>query len=116
VDDRTQSSDEPVFSLDERWRDAIDEASTEPELISVARSFVANVPEADLEALPPGWKPRHLRSAHDVSLITYRLAQAYCRPKLDEPCEHSMRSMLAFFQSLSQRLFAVRERDGRTSP
>lgn len=113
MDDRTQSNDEPVFPLDDRWRDAIDAAATEHELMSVARSFVAGVPEGELAALPAGWKPRRLRSAHDVSLITFRLAQAYCRPALDAVRERSVRSMLAFFQPLSQRLFAVRERGAR---
>jgi len=113
MDDRAQSHDDSVFPLDDRWRHAIDAAATERELISVARSFVAGVPEAELAALPSEWKPEHLRSAHDVSLITFRLAQAYCRPALDKHRELCMRSMLAFFQSLSQRLFAVRERGAR---
>jgi hypothetical protein len=117
MDDRAQSHDDPVFPLDDRWRHAIDAADTERELISVARSFVAGVPEAELAALPAGWKPERLRSAHDVSLITFRLARAYCRPTLDTDRELCMRSMLSFFQSLSQRLFAVRERGApRASP
>ena len=81
--------------------------------MSVARNFLAGVPEAEIAALPTEWHPRRLRSARDVSLITFRLAQAYCRPKLDEHRERCMRSMLAFFQSLSQRLFAVREEAAR---
>ena len=113
MDDRIQSDDDGVFPLDDHWRRAIDAAATERELISVARSFVDGVPEAELRALPAEWKPRRLASAHDVSLITFRLAQAYCGPTLDKHREACMRSMLAFFQSLSQRLFAVRERGAR---
>jgi hypothetical protein len=111
MDDR--SNDDSVFPLDDRWRRAIDAAATERELISVARSFVAGVPQAQLAVLPAEWKPRRLRGAHDVSLITFRLAQAYCGPTLDKHREACMRSMLAFFQFLSMRLFAVRERAAR---
>ena len=113
MDDRTPLNDDGVFPLEDSWRRAIDAAATEGELISLARSFVAEVPEAQLAVLPGEWKPQRLRSTNDVSLITFRLAQAYCGPTLDKHREACMRSMLAFFQSLSQRLFAVRERGAR---
>jgi hypothetical protein len=118
MDDRTRSNedsndDDCVIPLDDHWRHAIDTAATERELMSVARNFVAGVPEAELAALPAEWRPRRLRSARDVSLMTYRLAQAYCGAQLDTHRERCMRSMLPFFQSLSQRLFAVRERAAR---
>ena len=110
MDDRVDPNQGSIFPLDGRWRDALDVATTERELMSVARRFVAAVPEAELAVLPVAWKPRRLRDARDVSLITFRLAQAYCRPKLDNRRELCMRRLLAFFQTLSQRLFAVRAR------
>jgi len=110
MDMRTESDEDNPFQLENRWRAAIDTAATEPELMSVAREFVAAFPQAELAALPTAWKPRKLRSAHDVSLITFRLAKAYCGPKLDSGNERSMRPLLAFFQALSGRLFAVRGR------
>jgi hypothetical protein len=113
MDDRTPSDEGATFPLEGRWRTALDSASTERELMTVARDFVAHVPESDLAALPASWRPGRLRSARDVSLITFRLAQGYCRPKLDSRCERSMRSLLPFFQTLSSRLFAVRSRTAR---
>jgi hypothetical protein len=108
MDERIETHDGSIFPLEGHWREAIDGAATEHELMSVARDFVAAFPQDDLAALPSAWKPRRLTNARDVSLITYRLAQAYCRPKLEADHEPGMRAMLAFFQTLSGRLFAVR--------
>ena len=94
-----------IFPLEGHWREAIDHAVTERDLISVAREYVA---QADVTALPASFKPDKLRTARDVSLITFRLVQAYCRPKLDSHHERCMRPLIAFFQALSTRLFAVR--------
>ena len=96
-----------IFPLEGHWREAIDHAATERDLMSVARDYVA---QADVTVLPAAWKPRKLRTVRDVSLITFRLAQAYCRPTLESHHELGMRPMLAFFQTLSPRLFAVRRR------
>ena len=113
MDDRAELDEGTICQLDDEWREAIDTAGSERELMSVARRFVAGVPDGELAALPAAWKPRQMRTARDVSLMTFRLAQAYCRPKLDSRRERSMRPMLAFFQTLSQRLFVVRERAAR---
>ena len=105
--DPSERDEGSIFPLEGHWREAIDQAATERELVALARDYVA---QADVAALPDAWKLRTLRTARDVSLVTFRLAQAYCRPKLESRHERSMRPMLAFFQRLSQRLFAVRER------
>jgi len=94
-----------VYPLEGHWRAAIDHAVTEGELISVARDYVA---QADVTAVPDSWKLQKLRTARDVSLITFRLVQAYCRPKLESQHELCMRPLIAFFRALSRRLFDVR--------
>ena len=103
--DAAERDEGSIFPLEGHWREAIDQAATVRELMSLARDYVA---QADVTALPDSWRPRKLRTARDVSLITFRLAQAYCRPKLESRHERCMRPMLAFFPTLSQRLFAVR--------
>ena len=108
--ERMEADDSSILPLDGHWRSAIDTAATERDLMSLARDYLAALPPAELAALPKDLKPRRLRSARDVSLLTFRLAQAYCGPKLDSRHERCMRPMLAFFQTLSERLFAVRSR------
>ena len=110
MDQPIESTESDIPDLEGYWREAIETADTERELMSLARDYVAAFSRTELEDLPVVWKPGRLRSARDVSLITFRLAQAYCRPRLAKRHERCMRPLLTFFQTLSGRLFAVRAR------
>jgi hypothetical protein len=97
-----------VHALDEGWRTAITAATSEAELIHLARNFISNSPPLDLEALPTTCRPRRIVSAGDLSLIAFRLRRAFCSPALDSVTASRVERALAFFEALCDRLFDLR--------
>lgn len=99
----------PTAALPEGiWAASVRNAVSEQELMQVAHAFVASWPANEIALLPPKCHPKRLRSARDVSLLTFRLKSAYCAPFLAAEQQPAIERMAAFFDALSGRIFELR--------
>jgi hypothetical protein len=97
-----------VHALDANWKAAIDEASSEPELLDLARQFIDKSSRFELERIPTACRPKRVTSAGDLSLITFRLRRAFCSASIDSGTAACIERALAFFEALCDRLFDLR--------
>ena len=102
------SRDLRAEALEDQWRNALCGAATESDLLAVARRYLAGWDRKALTLLPESCQPRAVSSAREVSLLTFRLKRAYCSAFLDPMHEPGVERMLAFFEALTERLFALR--------
>ena len=101
-------------ALEDQWRAALGSAATESDLLAVARHYVSDWDGKALARLPESCQPRIVSSAREVSLLTFRLKRAYCSAFLDPAHEAGVERMLAFFEALTERIFALRS--GKSFP
>src|SRR5688500_16472318 len=102
------SRDLRAEALEDEWRNALGTAGSESDLLAVARHYLSNWDRKALARLPESCQPRAVSSAREVSLLTFRLKRAYCSAFLDPSHEAGVERMLAFFEALTERLFALR--------
>lgn len=87
------------------WRELIDLASGEGEVIAIARDFLASLDPAEVARLPDACKPRKLLTAGDVGQYALDLVREHADAlQSGSPLVHRM---AAFFAQANLRLSQI---------
>ena len=84
------------------WRNSIDWARTEPELVAVVNSFLSEWSAARLATLPAHLRPTKVEANED--LVRWALLFAAAESRLAPSGDISLRQMTLFFRQVYKRL------------
>jgi hypothetical protein len=90
------------------WQERIEDAGTEPEIVAVARDYLARLSQDEYAELPLELRPRKIVDANDIAAYALDLA----RHEADDPDEMNLVQRLA--QLLSRASVRVSEIAGAT--
>jgi len=76
---------------DHTWQERIEEAGTEPEVLAVARDYVAMLTHDEYAGLPSALRPPKIVDVDDISAYAFDLA----RHEADDPDEMKLVQQLA---------------------
>jgi len=93
---------------DHTWQERIEEAGTEPEVVAVARDYLARLSQDEYAELPLELRPRKIVDANDIAAYALDLA----RHEAEDPDEMNLVQRLA--QLLSRASVRVSEIAGAT--
>ena len=82
---------------DHTWQERIEEAGTEPEVVAVARDYLARLSQDEYAELPIALRPRKIVDANDIAAYALDLA----RHEADDPDEMNLVQRLAQLMSLA---------------
>jgi len=82
---------------DHTWQERIEEAGTEPEVVAVARDYLARLSQDEYAELPLALRPRKIVDANDIAAYALDLA----RHEADDPDEMNLVQRLAQLMSLA---------------
>jgi len=94
-----KSPESSSFSVS--WEHWVELASTEHEVVELAREYLAQLGPAEIATLPTICRPRKLVDAGDVSSYALDLVRDGCA---DEEPSELVHKLAAFFSSASMRL------------
>ena len=86
------------------WHTLIDEASTEHDVVVVARDFVAGLDRREILDLPEECRPGKFFDANDITSYAFVLARHDCGDVQASPTPHNLAS---FFSEASIRLSKI---------
>lgn len=90
------------------WQDRLDEASTEADVVMVAKDFIAAFTPAEIARLPQECRPGKFFEANDVTSYAFALVRYTCD---EEPETAALVHKLAhFFSNASTRLSQIMAR------
>jgi hypothetical protein len=92
------------------WQDRLDSASSEIELLEVARDFVATFSPYDVCRLPQACVPTKLVDCDDVTSYAFTLVTANCDDQGD--AARCLGALSSFFSKASARLSCLAARPG----
>ncbi len=81
------------------WQQLLARASSESEVVTIARDFLTHLDYRELGQLPDACRPPMIRSASDVSSYAYELVRLDCKDG-----EPTLRTLASFFSEASIRL------------
>lgn len=87
------------------WQQQLDGASSEAQIVSIARDFVARFDPAEIHSLPEPCRPGKIVDGGDVTEFAFALVR--------HRCEHDQRTtvlvhkLVTFFSSASARLAQI---------
>lgn len=84
------------------WQDRLDSASTEAEVIAVAREFVAQFSPSEIARLPNACRPGRFVDSDDITGYALDLVRYRCEGGGDG--EYTIQRLTAFFSSATARL------------
>jgi len=79
------------------WQERIEDAGTEPEVVAVARDYLARLSQDEYAELPLALRPRKIVDANDIAAYALDLA----RHEADDPDEMNLVQRLAQLMSLA---------------
>ena len=79
------------------WEERIEDAGTEPEVVAVARDYLARLSQDEYAELPLALRPRKIVDANDIAAYALDLA----RHEADDPDEMNLVQRLAQLMSLA---------------
>ena len=82
---------------DHTWQERIEEAGTEPEVVAVARDYLARLSQDEYAELPLALRPRKIVDANDIAAYALDLA----RHEAEDPDEMNLVQRLAQLMSLA---------------
>ena len=86
-----------------RWRSELDAATTEKDVLNVARDYVAFLARSEVELLPRGFKMGPLESCTDVGDLALRLVKASMHFESESEGLRLLRSLNEFFGAASDK-------------
>jgi len=86
-----------------RWRSELDAATTEKDVLNVARDYVSFLARSEVELLPKGFKMGPLETCMDIADLALRLVQASMRFESESEGLRLLRNMSEFFASASEK-------------
>ena len=84
------------------WRNSIEWARTEPELLAVVNSFLSEWSAKRLSTLPAHLRPTKVEGNEEI--VRWALLFAAAEPRLDRSRDVSLRQMTLFFKEVYKRL------------
>lgn len=75
------------------WRDQLDLADTEAEVVEVARDYLASLDPFEIAALPERCKPRKLFDASDIASYAFDLARQHTQEPRAAALVHRMAAL-----------------------
>jgi hypothetical protein len=82
------------------WQSRLDNASSEREVVSIAREFMAQFTPAEVNAVPENCRPGKIVDADDIARCAVELARYECQGD----GETVISKLSTFFSSASERL------------
>jgi len=79
------------------WEERIEDAGTEPEVVAVARDYLARLSQDEYAELPLALRPRKIVDANDIAAYALDLA----RHEAEDPDEMNLVQRLAQLMSLA---------------
>ncbi len=61
-----------------KWQQRLNTATSEREVLSIVREYVATLSEGDIARLPEPCQPRRFESADDISAFALALSRHHC--------------------------------------
>jgi hypothetical protein len=83
--------DRSSFVKDHTWQERIEEAGTEPEVVAVARDYLAMLTQDEYAGLPLALRPRKIVDGNDMAAYAFELALH----QGDDPSEMNLVQRLA---------------------
>jgi hypothetical protein len=90
------------------WQDKLDGATTEGEVVAIAKDFVAQFSPREIESLPPVCRPGKFFDANDVNAFAFALMRHECGD--DREVAELVHKMAGFFANASTRLSQIMAR------
>jgi hypothetical protein len=87
----------------DRWRSELDAATSEKDVLNVARDYVAFLARSEVESLPSNFRLGPLETCMDVADLALRLVQASMRFDSESEGLRLVRSMSEFFAAASEK-------------
>ncbi len=84
------------------WQERLRLATTDTEVIAIAKDYLDSLPAADAAMLPPRCQPRALLCAHDVSSYAFELVGQYA--EATNASVNLVNRLAVFFTQASIRL------------
>ena len=99
---------EAFAGADDDWRSVIQAATTEEQIVSATRDYLASWGPEDIIRLPLDCRPaRRIKDGEDISQWAFRLASAHCAAEMDLDNEPMLLKMLVFVTQAAIRLSEV---------
>jgi hypothetical protein len=90
------------------WQDRLNAASSESEVLGVARDFIAQFSPQEIQLLPEVCRPRKFVDSDDIASYAFTLVRHNCES--DERTSLLVHKLVAFFANASTRLSQVLDR------
>jgi hypothetical protein len=90
------------------WQERLEEASSEAEVVEVARDFLAAFTPAEMALLPPECRPGKFFEANDVTSYAFALVRHHCGD--DAETAELVHKLARFFSNASTRLSQIMAR------
>lgn len=94
---------------DHTWQERIDEAGTEPEVVAVARDYLATLTHEEFAALPSQLRPPKIVDGTDIATYALELARHECE---DSGERQLVQRMAQVMSRASVRLAEILVADG----
>jgi hypothetical protein len=90
------------------WQDRLEEASSEAEVVAVARDFIATFTPAEMALLPPECRPGKFFEANDLTSYAFALLRHDCSDERE--VAELVHKLAHFFSNASTRLSQIMAR------
>jgi hypothetical protein len=87
------------------WQDRIHAATTEAEVLNLARNFMAQFSPMEIAELPELCRPRRLADGNDLTEYAFDLVRHRCDDGLG--ADYALHRLAAFFSGATQRLSQI---------
>ncbi|HEX7559864.1 MAG TPA: hypothetical protein VF386_11740 [Usitatibacter sp.] len=91
-----------------RWREELDAATTEKDVINVVRDYVALLSRDDLRALPGGSRPGLIATAEEIAEWAVKLVREQLALVAASEGVEAMREMCEFFAAAAAKVTEIR--------
>ena len=91
-----------------RWRDELEAATTDKDVVNVARDFVALLAREELASLPKNCQPVSIETCEDIAQWALRLVQESLNYHSETAGIQLLREISEFFAEASSKLSELR--------
>ena len=96
-----------AYPMPTTWQDQLSSASTEAEVVDVARDFIARFTPQEIASLPDPCKPGKIVDGQDVCDYAFALVRHHCDD--GQGSTTPMHRLAAFFSNASARVSQITE-------
>lgn len=92
----------------ERWREELDAAGTEKDVLNIVRDYVALMTSEEVSALPDHVKPGAIRTAEEVAEWAFRLVHEQLSHIVESQGAVAVQDMCEFFAAAAAKMTEVK--------